>query len=48
MPARPRAIVDGIAQDVAHSSDERPDRYDLLALRRIIAERLALASKRDD
>jgi len=46
VPEKPRAIVDGIAQDVANMSDERPDRYDLLALRRIIAERLALATKK--
>lgn len=46
VPEKPRAVVDGIAQDVANMSDERPDRYDLLALRRIIAERLALASKK--
>jgi len=46
VPEKPRAIVDGIAQDVANMSDERPDRYDLLALRRIIAERLALAAKK--
>jgi uncharacterized membrane protein YebE (DUF533 family) len=47
LPEKPRAVVDGIAQDVANMSDERPDRYDLLALRRIIAERLALGAKRD-
>jgi len=48
VPEKPRSVVDGIAQDVANMSDDRPDRYDLLALRRIIAERLAAAgSKRD-
>ncbi len=47
VPEKPRLVVDGIAQDVANMSDERPDRYDLLALRRIIGERLALASKKD-
>lgn len=47
VPEKPRAVVDGIAQDVANSSDDRPDRYDLLALRRIIGERLAMASKKD-
>ena len=47
VPEKPRALVDGIAQDVANASDERPDRYDLLALRRIISERLALSSKKD-
>src|SRR3954463_7752551 len=46
IPEKPRAAVDGIAQDVANSSDDRPDRYDLLALRRIIAERLALSAKK--
>jgi uncharacterized membrane protein YebE (DUF533 family) len=46
VPEKPRAVVDGIAQDVANSSDDRPDRYDLLALRRIIAERLALSAKK--
>lgn len=40
IPERPRAIVDGIAQDVANQSDDRPSRYDLHALRRIIHERL--------
>jgi len=44
VPEKPRALVDGIAQDVANASDERPDRYDLLALRRIISERLAAGS----
>jgi len=46
VPEKPRTIVDGIAQDVANASDDRPDRYDLLALRRIIGERLALSEKR--
>ncbi len=45
IPDKPRAVVDGIAQDVANASDDRPDRYDLLALRRIISERLALSTK---
>ena len=45
VPDKPRAVVDGIAQDVANASDDRPDRYDLLALRRIISERLALSAK---
>jgi len=45
VPDKPRAIVDGIAQDVANDSDDRPDRYYLLALRRIISERLALSAK---
>jgi len=47
VPEKPRKVVDGIAQDVANMSDERPDRYDLLALRRIIGERLAAASRKD-
>jgi uncharacterized membrane protein YebE (DUF533 family) len=47
LPEKPRGVVDGIAQDVANMSDERPDRYDLLALRRIIGERLALRAKKD-
>jgi uncharacterized membrane protein YebE (DUF533 family) len=47
VPEKPRAVVDGIAQDVANMSDERPDRYDLLALRRIIGERLALGAKQE-
>ncbi|MEO6600764.1 MAG: DUF533 domain-containing protein [Polyangiaceae bacterium] len=47
IPEKPRALVDGIAQDVASASDDRPDRYDLLTLRRIISERLALSAKKD-
>jgi uncharacterized membrane protein YebE (DUF533 family) len=47
VPEKPRQIVDGIAQDVANLSDDRPARYDLLALRRIIGERLAAATKKD-
>ena len=43
VPARPREIVDGIAQDVANLSDDRPSRYDLPALRRLISERLQAA-----
>lgn len=45
IPDKPRAAVDGIAQDVANASDDRPDRYDLLALRRIISQRLAQSTK---
>jgi uncharacterized membrane protein YebE (DUF533 family) len=48
VPEKPRSIVDGIAQDVANMSDDRPDRYDLVALRRIIGERLAVASSKRD
>ena len=47
VPEKPRGVVDGIAQDVANMSDDRPARYDLLALRRIIGERLSLNSKKD-
>ena len=47
VPEKPRQLVDGIAQDVANLSDDRPSRYDLLALRRIIAERLAASAKKD-
>jgi uncharacterized membrane protein YebE (DUF533 family) len=47
IPEKPRAVVDAIAQDVANASDDRPDRYDLLALRRIISERLALSARKD-
>jgi len=47
VPEKPRNVVDGIAQDVANLSDGRPARYDLLALRRIIAERLALNARKD-
>jgi uncharacterized membrane protein YebE (DUF533 family) len=47
VPEKPRLLVDGIAQDVANLSDDRPSRYDLVALRRIIGERLAASSKKD-
>jgi uncharacterized membrane protein YebE (DUF533 family) len=47
VPEKPRMLVDGIAQDVANLSDDRPSRYDLLALRRIIGERLAASTKKD-
>ncbi len=49
VPARPREIVDKIVQDVTTMSDDvRPARYDLIALRRIISERLRTAqSKRE-
>jgi uncharacterized membrane protein YebE (DUF533 family) len=47
VPEKPRKLVDGIAQDVANLSDDRPSRYDLLALRRIIGERLAASGKKD-
>jgi uncharacterized membrane protein YebE (DUF533 family) len=42
--AGPQKHVDGIVEQVANlSEDERPARYDLAALRRIIGERLRLA-----
>jgi uncharacterized membrane protein YebE (DUF533 family) len=47
VPEKPRQLVDGIAQDVANLSDDRPSRYDLHALRRIIGERLAASGKND-
>ena len=41
VPEAPRSQVDAIAQDVANFAEgDRPARYDLLALRRIIGERL--------
>src|SRR6478735_5438543 len=40
VPEKPRAVVDGIAQDIANRGDDRPDRYDLLALRQAIGDRL--------
>jgi uncharacterized membrane protein YebE (DUF533 family) len=46
IPEKPRQVVDGIAQDVANLSDDRPSRYDLLALRRIIGERLASSTRK--
>ena len=47
VPEKPRIIVDGIAQDIANLSDDRPARYDLIALRRVIGERLAVSSRKD-
>lgn len=44
VPDGPRQHADDIAQQVANlSEDDRPARYDLSALRRIIGERLRLA-----
>jgi len=41
IPERPRTIVEGIAQQVAEMPEgDRPARYDLSALRRILGERL--------
>jgi uncharacterized membrane protein YebE (DUF533 family) len=46
VPEKPRAVVDRLAQEVAEMSDDRPARYDLVALRRIIGERLQAAQAR--
>lgn len=48
IPEKPRAIVDGIAQDIAHRGDDRPSRYDLHALRRVIGDRLKSAQVKKD
>lgn len=50
IPDKPRGIVDGIAQDIALQGDDRPARYDLVALRRSIGDRLksAQAKKESD
>jgi len=50
IPERPRVIVDGIAQDIANRSDNRPLRYDIFGLRRAIGDRLksAQAKKESD
>jgi uncharacterized membrane protein YebE (DUF533 family) len=48
IPEKPRAIVDGIAQDVANRGDDRPSRYDLIGLRRAIGDRLKSAQAKKD
>jgi uncharacterized membrane protein YebE (DUF533 family) len=48
IPEKPRAIVDGIAQEVAHRSDDRPARYDLRGLRTAIGDRLKSAQAKKD
>jgi uncharacterized membrane protein YebE (DUF533 family) len=49
IPERPREIVEQVVADVAKlSGDDRPAQYDLVALRRILAERLAAAQARRD
>lgn len=48
IPEKPRTIVDGIAQDIAHATDDRPSRYDLHALRRAIGERLKSVQAKKD
>jgi uncharacterized membrane protein YebE (DUF533 family) len=46
VPDRPREHADAIAQEVANmSEDDRPARYDLVALRRLIGDRLSQAQK---
>jgi len=48
IPERPRAVVDGIAQDIANRGDDRPARYDLIGLRRAIGDRLKSAQSKKD
>ena len=48
IPEKPRGIVDGIAQEVANRGDDRPDRYDLIGLRRVIGDRLKSAQAKKD
>jgi DNA-binding response OmpR family regulator len=49
VPDKPRQYADQIAQEVAElSADDRPARYDLVALRRIIGDRLREAQARRD
>lgn len=44
IPDKPREHADAIMREVAHQSEDiRPHRYDLIALRRIIDERLSEA-----
>jgi len=46
VPDKPRQHADAIAQEVVGlSDDDRPARYDLVALRRIIGERLEAAHR---
>jgi uncharacterized membrane protein YebE (DUF533 family) len=48
IPEKPRGIVDGIAQEVANRSDDRPSRYDLMGLRRAIGDRLKSAQAKKE
>ncbi len=48
IPEKPRSIVDGIAQDIANKGDDRPDRYDLIGLRRSIGDRLKSAQPKKE
>jgi uncharacterized membrane protein YebE (DUF533 family) len=44
VPEKPREQADSIAQEIANmSEDDRPARFDLVALRRVIGQRLKLA-----
>ena len=47
IPEGPRGVADGIAQEIAHLPEgDRPLRYDLPKLRRVISERLEQAQKK--
>jgi uncharacterized membrane protein YebE (DUF533 family) len=48
IPEKPRGIVDGIAQEIAHQGDDRPSRYDLVGLRKAIGDRLKSAQARKE
>ena len=48
IPEKPRAVVDGIAQEIANQGDDRPSRYDLMGLRRAIGDRLKSAQPKKD
>ena len=49
IPERPRQVVSQIVDDVASQSEsDRPARYDLVALRRIIGDRLKAAQAKRD
>lgn len=49
IPDRPREIVEKVVEEVAKlSGDDRPAQYDLVALRRVLTERLAAAQARRD
>jgi uncharacterized membrane protein YebE (DUF533 family) len=48
IPDKPRLIVDAIAQDIANRGDDRPDRYDLRALRHAIGDRLKSAQAKKE
>jgi uncharacterized membrane protein YebE (DUF533 family) len=48
IPEKPRSIVDGIAQEIANKSDDRPSRYDLHGLRTAIGDRLKSAQAKKE